>query len=131
MPLCLVEQPIVDFVPQRTRKPAIGVLFSLPCMKQLWERTPKITESLRCSCYRSVGWITFFDQSDIWTTWKNSRELGHMRDQQTWYTEEIARTKEHLHELNSDKALLEKFARERYLMKRDNEDIFVLVEAQK
>lgn len=50
-----------------------------------------------------------------------------MREQKEWISEEIGRTKEHLHELSSDKELLEKFARERYLMKRDNEDIFVLV----
>jgi len=74
-----------------------------------------------------VGWITFFDRNDIWTTWKNSRELARMEEQQTWYASEIERTREQLHELSSDKELLEKFARERYLMKRDNEDIFVLV----
>lgn len=74
-----------------------------------------------------VGWIAIFDRNDIWTTWKNSRELSRMEDQQTWYASEIERTREQLHELSSDKELLEKFARERYLMKRDNEDIFVLV----
>jgi cell division protein FtsB len=50
-----------------------------------------------------------------------------MEGQQEWYAQEIMRTKEQLHELGSDTELLEKFARERYLMKRDNEDIFVLV----
>lgn len=75
-----------------------------------------------------VGWITFFDGNDIWTTWKNQRELARMEDRKEWYAKEIERTREQLHELSSDKALLEKFARERYLMKRDNEDIFVLVE---
>ncbi|MEZ4788443.1 MAG: septum formation initiator family protein [Flavobacteriales bacterium] len=74
-----------------------------------------------------IGWIAVFDRSDIWTTWKNSRELSRMREQQLWYTTEIARTREQLHELGSNKELLEKFARERYLMKRENEDIFVLV----
>ena len=44
-----------------------------------------------------------------------------------WYAAEIARTKGQLAEIHNDKDLLEKFARERYLMKRDNEDIFVLV----
>lgn len=78
-----------------------------------------------------VGWITIFDRNDIWTTWKNSRELGRMREQLEWYASEIERTREQLHELSSDKDLLEKFARERYLMKRDNEDIFVLVPEKK
>jgi cell division protein FtsB len=72
-------------------------------------------------------WITFLDRNDIWTTLKNRRELSRMRDQREWYTKEIERTNEQLHEISSNKQLLEKFARERYLMKRENEDIFVLV----
>jgi len=78
-----------------------------------------------------LAWITFFDRNDAWTTFKNKRELGRMHDQKEWYASEIERTKEQLHELSSDKELLEKFARERYLMKRDNEDIFVLVPEQR
>jgi len=78
-----------------------------------------------------LAWITFFDRNDAWTTFKNRRELARMREQKEWISEEIGRTKEHLHELSSDKELLEKFARERYLMKRDNEDIFVLVPEQR
>jgi cell division protein DivIC len=78
-----------------------------------------------------VGWISIFDRNDIWTTWKNSRELGRMREQKEWYAEEIGRTREQLHELSSNKELLEKFARERYLMKRPEEDIFVLVAEKK
>ncbi|HRP00710.1 MAG TPA: septum formation initiator family protein, partial [Flavobacteriales bacterium] len=76
-------------------------------------------------------WVALFDRNDLWTTWKNHRELGRMEEQQEWYAAEIERTKEQLHELSSDTTLLEKFARERYLMKRDNEDIFVLVPAKK
>lgn len=74
-----------------------------------------------------LAWVALFDRNDLWTTWKNHRELGRMEGQQEWYAQEIMRTKEQLHELGSDTELLEKFARERYLMKRDNEDIFVLV----
>ena len=74
-----------------------------------------------------IAWVALFDRNDLWTTWKNHRELGRMHEQQEWYAQEILRTKEQLHELSSDTELLEKFARERYLMKRENEDIFVLV----
>lgn len=74
-----------------------------------------------------VGWIAFFDHHDLWSTWKMRRQLHRMQEQHAWYSEEIKRTREQLHELTSDKRLLEKFARERYLMKRDNEEIFVFV----
>lgn len=78
-----------------------------------------------------LGWIAFFDNYDLYTTWKLRRHLSRMEDQQEWYLQEIATTREQLHQLTSDKELLEKFARERYLMKRDNEEIFVLVAAEK
>ena len=74
-----------------------------------------------------LGWIAFFDDYDLYTTWKLRRELSRMEEQHEWYAQEILTTREQLHELNSNSALLEKFARERYLMKRDNEEIFVLV----
>jgi cell division protein FtsB len=74
-----------------------------------------------------LAWLALFDRNDLWTMWKNQRELSRMEEQKTWYSSEIDRTQEQLHELSSNKHLLEKFARERYLMKRENEDIFVLV----
>ncbi len=97
-------------------------------MKNVLARIPKrFRDRYWLAVFLLVGWIAIFDRNDIWTTWKNHRELSRMEEQAAWYAEEIARTKEQLNEIASDQALLEKFARERYLMKRDNEDIFVLV----
>lgn len=98
-------------------------------MKSILQRVPQqLRNRYGLAVLLLVSWITFFDQSDIWTTWKNHRELSAMEEQAEWYANEIAHTKEQLAEIGSDQDLLEKFARERYLMKRDNEDIFVLVE---
>ena len=74
-----------------------------------------------------ILWILLFDRNDAWTTFKNRRELWRMQEEKEFYAAEITRSKEKLHQLGSDKELLEKFARETYLMKRENEDIFVLV----
>ncbi|MBX2972676.1 MAG: septum formation initiator family protein [Flavobacteriales bacterium] len=101
-------------------------------MKKLLDRIPaRLRNRYTATALGLLCWIAFFDQNDAWTTFKNRRELARMQEQKEFYVTEIARTKEHLHELGSDKALLEKFARERYLMKRDNEDIFVLVPEKK
>ena len=78
-----------------------------------------------------LGWVAFFDTHDLWSTYKIRLELGRMQDQHSWYEQEIERTREQLRQLTSDKELLEKFARERYLMKRENEEIFVLVPEQR
>lgn len=97
-------------------------------MKKLLDRIPqRLRNRYALAVLGLVAWVMFFDANDIWTTWKNHRELNTMEGQADWYALEIAHTKEQLQEIASDKDLLEKFARERYLMKRDNEDIFVLV----
>ena len=57
-----------------------------------------------------LGWIAFFDNYDLYTTWKLRRHLSRMEDQQEWYLQEITATREQLHQLTSDKELLEKFA---------------------
>lgn len=105
-------------------------LVSTP-MKQLLNKIPpRLRNRYAATAMGLLAWVVLFDRNDAWTTWKNRRELGRMNEQKEFYHAEITRTKEQLRELSSDRALLEKFAREKYLMKRDNEDIFVLV-AQK
>lgn len=76
-------------------------------------------------------WVGLFADYDLYTMWKLRRQLHQMKEQRDRYADEIAVTREQLHEINSNQALLEKFAREKYLMKRDNEDIFVLVPKEK
>jgi hypothetical protein len=44
------------------------------------------------------------------------------------YRDQISENKRELEELETNKKTLEKFAREKYLMKRDNEDIYVVIE---
>lgn len=74
-----------------------------------------------------VLWIGLFADYDLYTMVKLRLQLHSMSQQRDHYQEEIAVTRAQLHELTSDQELLEKFAREKYLMKRDNEDVFVLV----
>lgn len=101
-------------------------------MKKLIAKIPKpLRNRYSIAVLVVLGWVLLFDQNDAWTTIKDRRELGRMEEQKEWYSEEIQRTKEQLNEISSNKELLEKFARERYLMKRDNEDIFVLVPEKK
>ncbi len=101
-------------------------------VKRLLDKFPaRLRNRYTATALGLLCWIAFFDRSDAWTTFKNKRKLGRMAEQKEFYLSEIKRSKEELHELTSDKELLEKFARERYLMKRDNEDIFVLVPERK
>ena len=70
-------------------------------------------------------WMTFFDENSFISTIKNQMKLSELEAEKEHYTEEIAESTADLKLLQNDKELLEKFARERYLMKKEDEDIFV------
>jgi cell division protein FtsB len=72
-------------------------------------------------------WLLFFDKNDVFTQWKNRAEVKKLEGDVEYYKSEIERNRTEMIELQSNPALLEKFAREHYLMHRDNEDIFILV----
>jgi cell division protein FtsB len=72
-------------------------------------------------------WILFFDNRDFVTSHFRERgELQKLEKSKKYYEEQIAATKQELEQLKSNPSVLEKYAREKYLMKRDNEDLFVI-----
>lgn len=78
-----------------------------------------------------VLWITFFDDKDLLTQRERNGELEEMQKSKAYYLSEIAREKKALEELKSNPAAIERLAREKYLMKRDNEDLFLIEGAEK
>lgn len=75
-----------------------------------------------------VVWMLFIDVNDLVAQYQLSRKLQSLEQQKAYYTGKIEEVKEDRHELMSDQALLEKFARENYLMKKESEDLYVIVE---
>ncbi|MBK9760774.1 MAG: septum formation initiator family protein [Flavobacteriales bacterium] len=72
-------------------------------------------------------YVCFLSDCDLYTTLKLRNELSEKRSEHEQYARDIKTVRAELAELNGDLVLLEKFAREKYKMKRDNEDVFVLV----
>lgn len=73
-------------------------------------------------------WLLFFDKNDLFSQYARRAEVKKLEADVDYYRSEIERNQKEMEELQSNPKLLEKFAREHYLMKRDNEDIFILVE---
>ena len=73
-------------------------------------------------------WIIFFDNYSITRQYRLNNELKALQEMKRNYRQEIEKNERELKELVTNKKTLEKFAREKYLMKRDNEDIFVIIE---
>ncbi len=72
--------------------------------------------------------MLFFDKNDIFTQAARSRQLRDLEKSKQHYTESIAEEQAELERFKSNPATLEKYAREKYLMKRDNEDLFLIPE---
>ncbi|MCS6823586.1 MAG: septum formation initiator family protein [Cytophagaceae bacterium] len=73
-------------------------------------------------------WMFFFDTNDFisqYQMWKNYRDL---EQEKQYYIEKIEQQKMEKEALITNKRKLEKFAREKYLMKRDDEDLYIVVE---
>lgn len=70
----------------------------------------------------------FFDKNDVLTQIDRRQELRELRESKAWYSTQIATETKELEGLKTNPATLEKYARENYLMKRDNEDLFIISE---
>ena len=73
-----------------------------------------------------IAWVTFFDSKDLLTQAQRRQELNELQASKELYTKKIVAERKELSQLQSNPATLEKYAREKYYMKRDNEDLFVI-----
>ena len=71
-------------------------------------------------------WMTFFDRNDITLQLKRIHELNKLQVSEKLMNKLIADTKEELGLLKTNPRTLEKYAREKYMMKKDNEDLFII-----
>ena len=72
--------------------------------------------------------MLFFDKNDVFTQSARNRQLKDLQESKQYYTDQIASERKELEQLKSNPGTLEKYAREKYLMKRDNEDLFLIPE---
>ena len=71
-------------------------------------------------------WILFFDRNNLVDRFLSAREIRQLEKDKLYFKTRITRDSTRLKELKTDSDNLEKFAREQYLMKRINEDIFII-----
>ena len=75
-------------------------------------------------------WVFFFDEHNLVQHFQNKHKLSLLIDQKDYLQEKIASDQRKIKELQTSQENLEKFAREQFLMKKANEDVFVIVEEE-
>ncbi len=93
-----------------------------------WERAlPYLRNKYILTVVLLFVWLTFFDRNNFVERVGMVREVNRLERDCEFYREKIQNDSIKLDQLHSSPEMLEKYAREQYLMKKDNEEIFVIV----
>ena len=75
--------------------------------------------------------IGFVDENSIWNHLRNQQRISDLEEEIEQYNERYHQDQERIHTLDGNPKAIEKIARERYFMKADDEDVFVLSDDEK
>ena len=75
-----------------------------------------------------ILWMLLLDSNNLISRFQLSSKLGSLENEKEYYEEKIKEVEKDHDELFGDRESLEKFAREKYLMKKETEDIYIVVE---
>jgi cell division protein DivIC len=71
-------------------------------------------------------WMLYFDENDYFMMQRRKHELQNVKDNIAYLNKEIAGMEHSRSAMISEPKELEKYAREKYFMKRDNEDLYIV-----
>jgi|TARA_B110000263_G_C14983379_1_gene362583 cell division protein FtsB len=96
-------------------------------IKNLYQKLPApLRNKYLITFFIFLVWIFFIDTFDIITQIKMNNEFKQLKEQQEFYKAEIEKDSAKVYNLNNNPEEQERFARERFLMKKDNEDVFIV-----
>lgn len=72
--------------------------------------------------------VLFLDRNDVFTQLERQKELRGLQQSKEYFSSQISSERKELEGLKNNPATIEKYAREKYLMKRDNEELFLVPE---
>ena len=90
-------------------------------------RFPKIfTNKYLITGIAFAVWMLFFDRNDLSLQLKRVQELSKLQENEKLMNDQIADTKHELRLLKTNPETLEKYAREKFMMKKENEDLYII-----
>ena len=107
-------------IPEKN-EPAEPSYFEKTWTKYSWARNKYLVTALGF-----LVWMIFIDRNDLPTQWKRVKELRTLQQAEKTMDQQISETKQELNLLKTNPSTLEKYAREKYMMKKDNEDLYII-----
>ena len=96
------------------------------CMKLIRHIPPILLNKYLLTLAGFFVWMFFFDKNDVFTQLERRKNLAEIEQSKEYYTQKITESKKFTRDIQTNATAIEKFAREKYLMKRDNEDLFLV-----
>jgi cell division protein DivIC len=75
-----------------------------------------------------LAWMLLLDSNNLVARYQLASKLNSLEEEKGYYEEKIREVKNDRSQLFGDRESIEKFAREKYLMKKESEDIYVIIE---
>ncbi len=75
-----------------------------------------------------IVWLVFFDSNNVLTNLRTRDKLNDLKKEKRFYIDEIKKDSVLIQKLLYDTLELEKYAREKYLMKKTNEDVYLVID---
>jgi len=96
-------------------------------IKNIFDKIPKpLKNKYILTLVFFAFWIIFIDDYNLIKQHKLQKDVDALKTQKEYYNSEITKDSTDLYHLQNTKAEQEKFAREKFLMKKDNEDVFII-----
>ena len=77
-----------------------------------------------------IVWMLFFDSNDMYDQYLLHKKIDQLEEDKRFYQRNMMELKKEMKELQTSPKQLEKFAREKYKMKKPKEDVFVIISAE-
>ncbi|MPR34514.1 FtsB family cell division protein [Salmonirosea aquatica] len=75
-----------------------------------------------------VVWVVFIDDNNIFVVLSNRQKMKDLEQDRLYYQEQVRLVKKERQEVFGNQAMVEKWAREKYLMRKPTEDVYVIVD---
>tara|TARA_B110000263_G_scaffold139184_1_gene120708 strand:+ start:14821 stop:15135 length:315 start_codon:yes stop_codon:yes gene_type:complete len=95
--------------------------------KQIIQKIPKyFRNKYFIAIVLFIIWILFFDNYNLIRQNRIKKDIKELEENKLFYTKEIKKDSIEFQDLLNNKEKREKFAREKFLMKKENEDIYII-----
>lgn len=96
-------------------------------VKEYYKRIPKpLRNKYTLTILFFVFWIVFLDDYNLIKQKQLQNEVDELENQKDYYTTHIKKDSTELYHLKNTPKEQEKIAREKFLMKKDNEEVFII-----